>query len=803
MSDGFEKGGASPLGLEQLARTPQPAAAAAPQFAMVLLSGKPVSTAVPEWSPSTSSSQVLAAASAATTTGALATAVSPPFAPSEAVASPIAPAKSMVREWTPAAVGATDPSAAVPAATSKPSLQEWKARTAVSAVTEWKPASQWSQVAPTSIREWKATGHSPATIGEWGGTAPGVREWRPSSYAPSAVREWAPVGMPQPPTSGKSGSKPCSDDCQGGAADAKKPCGAGVAGVARREWPDGTPVTQSGDVAWRGPGGDVAWRGPQGDSHEVFRNPLRLPDRGGSIPGGDARPIAPAVQDRVLGTFNPAPVMIAVRTRVRGAWVYPANRVAVAFLTYDGMRATILLRSIGTERGTSTFGEPVGDPQPVAYMSASVKGFAASSLRNADRSVDAVYAYVNPVGVDGGGLPALSFGERSDGSVNVFSVRGRDGQVERVDTVYGGGPVGLPFPLLQPNRIRLADIMPAVCAGNGPAADGRPSQVLMAFVETETTAAGATVDARIRVGFLTRNPLGWRFETTALLPTAIILPGAHDPHHVPSFEMGLAFDVNRRKWMLGWYGPNNQLLLAAIRFDGTVAVGPTSVEYLGDAPGMHSGVMISYNKQTDRYLIQTDHDVLWARYDARSNTVFCLGTDGQTPARAGACGGPGVNDTADLIGGRPGENLSIATGEVWASGVDYSIGYEFREGGQYRIPSNSSTPIIAGVACDPSGGCPPGDHCRALAGDRRCLTPDGLPSLPGISARSREGTNDWEIEAFLWRTPTPGSLHHYVRVPREELTVALFRTALYPGSVGYTFIDETSDVDFDDVPLRT
>ena len=144
----------------------------------------------------------------------------------------------------------------------------------------------------------------------------------------------------------------------------------------------------------------------------------------------------------------------------------------------------------------------------------------------------------------------------------------------------------------------------------------------------------------------------------------------------------------------------------------------------------------------------------------------------------------GCSDNAVSERGGP-----IVRGGVWATGVDYTSGHEFRQAG-------------AGLdrACTSNANCDPGEHCDIV-----CKTSTNVVSHPGMSfqLRSPPGTYNWDREAGgqLWPElgDTAGA-HQYVRVPAETLSVLLFvrYTTDGIGYARYSFLDDTSAVPFDE-----
>ena len=414
--------------------------------------------------------------------------------------------------------------------------------------------------------------------------------------------------------------------------------------------------------------------------------------------------------------------------RVGGAYLHPIRRIAVPFVEKHGasMRR-IDYRQVDVNPSSPTYGSAVGGYQYADFGAGDMRGMASTSVDRGGQ-IDGVFAYY-----DGG-------------TIKVFEASGATGALTEPSVVKSGSWFYGEHP-----------ITPAVEAG----AWGSTSRILLAesswFYSFFT---GSTINS---IGFsLLERQADGSYTVTGTGSRPVQPPGSPTSCTKPFQNVAAAYDPDYHEWTVAWMCGSFSVYLQRVNWDG-IPVGDPFLLSSDPSDPPHSGVMLSYNRAVDRWLVQFQHNTrVVRRFGASYRCQDVLGND--------------IN-WLDCSSNNLAERIpagKLGTGSVFASEVDYRGSRYFRIGAR----------CITGEGC---GSTNPAGHGVSYSMDY--LDTWGLadPSAP----------NGWRREAGVvwWPSSYSTTLHRYVRAPNVGRTALVHvqeaSTTNY-GSVRVSFVDEAS-----------
>ena len=414
--------------------------------------------------------------------------------------------------------------------------------------------------------------------------------------------------------------------------------------------------------------------------------------------------------------------------RVGGAYLHPIRRIAVPFVEKHGVSMRrIDYRQVDANPGSASFGNSVGSYQYADFGNGDMVGMASTSVYRGSQ-IDGVFAYY-----DGG-------------TIKVFEASGATGAITEPSVVKSGSWAWGQYA-----------VMPAIEAG----AWGSTSRILLADANWFYNFFSGTTHNNISVGLLERQADG-SYTVAATGSRPVQPPGSLTGCNAPVHNIAAAFDPDYHEWTLAWMCGNFTVYLQRIDRNG-VPVGDPFLLASDPSDPAHSGVMLSYNRTVDRWLVQFQHNTrLVRRFGASYRCQDIEGND----INWLQCSS---NPVAERI--PPGQ---LNTGTVFATEVDYRSSRYFRLGSR----------------CLSSGGCGstnPVGHGVSYSMDY--LDTWGLsdPTAP-MGWRREEGV-------VWWPSSYSTTLHRYVRAPNVGRTALLHVQA--PSTTNYasvrvSFVDEAS-----------
>ncbi|MCP5067233.1 MAG: hypothetical protein GY946_11765 [bacterium] len=341
-------------------------------------------------------------------------------------------------------------------------------------------------------------------------------------------------------------------------------------------------------------------------------------------PGVDA-PIAVLIQPRMAGGGYYYGTNERWDLRVAGAFLWPAGHVAVAAVDGTGARSAHM-HVVEVGAAAPLRGEALASYRDLVIGSSQLRGMAATSYRDGLGNYDGLF-----VCVDGAPL-----------GIQAFDVQGEDPDSRPSPAALITGLDGV----LDPSVLPALAVVPKALE----------SKILMAY------AATGPQGYQIRVGLLERQGGGgWHFTGTAWIPPAAMGDCGGGIYQ----NIAAAYDATRREFGLGWFCNNSAggFLWSTnmIRLDefGIPRSALPFVTHIG-VDAEHSGCTLSYNRRSDRYFHTFQHNAA---------TVTPVGATGLTCSRP-------VDSCVDSVMG------CIDRGSMFAAGVDYRVGFDFRMGGQ-------------------------------------------------------------------------------------------------------------------------
>ncbi|MGH1342224.1 MAG: hypothetical protein ACRBN8_11765 [Nannocystales bacterium] len=413
--------------------------------------------------------------------------------------------------------------------------------------------------------------------------------------------------------------------------------------------------------------------------------------------------------------------------RVGGAYLHPIQRYAIPFVEANGSGRRIEYRQLDANPGSSSFGNTVGSLQYVTTGSSSMKGMASTSVVRGTQT-DGVFAFYDA------------------GQIRVFEVNGATAahtapSVVRDSLLFGG-----PYP-----------IIPAVEAGRW----GSTSRILMANSSYFPNFLGGTSSFTINFGLLNRASDGsYSLEHTGSTP--VQPAGSPSTCTSPFNDIAAAWDTDLKEWTVTWMC-GSSTYLQRVGWNG-VPLGAPFLLATHPSDESHSGVMISYNKHVNRFLVQFQHNLrVVRRYGSGYRCMDRWGND----TSWWSCS---ANDTSDRVpAGR------LESGSQWATEVDYNPGAFFRLGGR----------CIASSGCESSQGSGHG-----VSYEMTWLDEWGLVNEP-------QNPRGWtREEGVTWPSSSAATeTHRYIRAPQTGRTAVIHvrqpTSGMY-GTVRASWVDEGS-----------
>lgn len=414
--------------------------------------------------------------------------------------------------------------------------------------------------------------------------------------------------------------------------------------------------------------------------------------------------------------------------RIGGAYLHPIQRYAVAFVEANGSGRRLEYRQLNGDPSSSSFGYTVGSYQYVTTGSSNMKGVASTSVVRGSRT-DGVFAYY-----DGG-------------QIRVFEVNGATAayttpSVVRTSSLFGSGQQA---------------IVPAVEAGRW----GSTSRVLLADSSYFYNFFSGTSYYSINFGLLNRASDGsYTLAHTGSVP--VQPPGSPSTCTQPFNDIAAAFDTDLKEWAVTWMC-GGSTYIQRVSWSGA-PLGSPFLLATHPSDGSHSGVMISYNKHVNRFLVQFQHNLrVVRRYGSSYSCMDRWGNDTNWLN----CSDNNLSDRVPL--------LRLEAGSQWATEVDYTSGAYFRLGGR----------CISTHGCESSNGAGHGVSYAMRWLDEYWLS------------NPAQNPSGWTREAgVVWPTTTTrAETHRYIRSPQTGRTAVIHILQPTTGSFGTvraSWVDEAA-----------
>lgn len=432
---------------------------------------------------------------------------------------------------------------------------------------------------------------------------------------------------------------------------------------------------------------------------------------------------------RYVGTFGGewtgSGYTYAKGLRVGGAYLHPIQRYAVPFVETAGSGRRIEYRQLEGDPGSSNFGNTVGSFQYVTTGTSSMKGMASTSVVRGTRT-DGVFAYYDA------------------GQIRVFEVDGATAAYTTPSVVRDSSLFGGQYP-----------IIPAVEAGRW----GSTSRILLADSSYFLNFFSGTTHYSINFGLLNRAADG-SYSVAHTGSTGVQPAGSPSTCTSPFNDIAAAWDTDLKEWTVTWMC-GSSTYLQRVGWNG-VPVGSPFLLATHPSDESHSGVMISYNKHVNRFLVQFQHNLrVVRRYGSGYRCMDRWGNDTNWLSCSNN------NISARMPPGR------LAGANQWATEVDYTPGAFFRVGGRCAAPQG----------CESTNG--PG-HGVSYA--MTWLDEWGLVNEP-------QNPGGWTREpGVVWPTSsTSTETHRYIRAPQTGRTAVIHvrqPTSGRYGTVRASWVDE-------------